>query len=307
MADALERVVNLLTLLLERRAPMTLQQIAGELGDAYPTNQAAMRGAFERDKLTLREIGVPIETQVLGGDQAGQTAYTIDRARYELRGLVLDDDERQALQLAVAAARSDVGQEGLWKLGASVVGPSSVLVELPSLPNLPVLRTASSAHVTVSFTYRDAPRRLDPFGLLLRQGRWYVVGHDHGHGEVRTYRVDRIDGPVDVHDDEPFDPPSGFDPAAAFPADPKELGDRDATASVWIDRELSPRLRREVGDGAVRSTDAEGAIVIEVPCSNLDAFRSWLLGLGLHAEVLAPPEVRADVVAWLEATVAGAR
>jgi proteasome accessory factor B len=30
------------------------------------------------------------------------------------------------------------------------------------------------------------------------------------------------------------------------------------------------------------------------------AFRSWLFGLGDHAEVLGPPEVRADIVAWLE-------
>jgi hypothetical protein len=29
------------------------------------------------------------------------------------------------------------------------------------------------------------------------------------------------------------------------------------------------------------------------------AFRSWLLGLGLHAEVLAPADVRADVIEWL--------
>ena len=35
------------------------------------------------------------------------------------------------------------------------------------------------------------------------------------------------------------------------------------------------------------------------------AFRSWVLGLLEHAEVLGPEELRADVVGWLEA-VAGA-
>jgi hypothetical protein len=40
-------------------------------------------------------------------------------------------------------------------------------------------------------------------------------------------------------------------------------------------------------------------VVFEVPCSNVVAFRSWLLGLGLHAEVLAPADVRAEVIQWL--------
>ena len=37
-----------------------------------------------------------------------------------------------------------------------------------------------------------------------------------------------------------------------------------------------------------------------MPCANVPAFRSWVLGLLDHAEVVGPPDVRADVVAWLE-------
>lgn len=51
------------------------------------------------------------------------------------------------------------------------------------------------------------------------------------------------------------------------------------------------------------SRRSDGSIVVEVPCANLDAFRSWLFGLGEHAEVLAPAEVRSDVVEWLQAMV----
>jgi predicted DNA-binding transcriptional regulator YafY len=50
----------------------------------------------------------------------------------------------------------------------------------------------------------------------------------------------------------------------------------------------------------------DGAIDVEVPCANIDAFRSWLFGLGEHAEVVSPLEVRAVVVAWLR-EMAGAR
>ena len=46
-----------------------------------------------------------------------------------------------------------------------------------------------------------------------------------------------------------------------------------------------------------------GAIDVEVPCANRPAFRSWVLGLAEHAEVLGPPDVREDVIAWLRAVV----
>ena len=97
MAEPLERLTNLLALLLETSQPLTLQQIGNELRGQYPAKDAALRGAFERDKAVLRDVGVPIEQRVLSGSQAGQTAYWIDRSRYELAGLELTDDERQAL------------------------------------------------------------------------------------------------------------------------------------------------------------------------------------------------------------------
>jgi predicted DNA-binding transcriptional regulator YafY len=306
MVDPLERVTNLLTLLLESRVPLTLQQIADQLG-SYPAGAVAQRGAFERDKAVLRDIGVPIETEVLGGPQAGQTGYRIDRDRFELRGMQLDDDERHALQTAVAAVRSDVGQEGVWKLGGAVAGSSPVLAELPALTSLPALRTASSHHQAVSFVYHGTERVLDPYGLLLRNGLWYVIGHDHSRDAVRTFRVDRIEGEVVPRAAGTFEPPPGFDPRTAFPDDPKALGSGDDHAIVRVDGDIAPAVQRELGDDAVVGTVATGgghAIELRVPCTNLDAFRSWLFGLGRRAEVVGPPEVRESVVTWLRAIVA---
>jgi predicted DNA-binding transcriptional regulator YafY len=308
----LERVTNLLTLLLETRVPLTLKQIANELAGMYPDKPVALRGAFERDKAVLRDIGVPIETEVLGGDQAGETGYRIDRDRYELRGLQLDDDERHALQMAVATIRSDTGQEGVWKLGGSVLPTSTVVANVAQLEALPTLRAASGDRRTVGFRYRDTDRELDPYGLLLREGFWYVIGHDHRYDEVRTYRVDRIQGAVTVFADRTFERPAGFDVRAAFPADSKMLGARDdgddtAThAEVAVDPPLAQVVRVELGADAVIAERGAGTVVFRVPCANLDAFRSWVLGLGQHAEVLGPPEIRADVVAHLRSIVAGA-
>jgi predicted DNA-binding transcriptional regulator YafY len=308
-ASPIERVTSLLALLLERRTALTLRQISHELRDMYPAGSVALRGAFERDKALLRDVGVPIETEVLGGDQAGETAYRIDRARYELTGLQLDDDERRALQVAVAATRSDAGQEGVWKLGGSVVQASSVMANVPQLEALPTLRQAIGAHHTVTFTYHDAARRLDPYGLLLRRGFWYVVGHDHGHAQRRTYRVDRIEGDVHIDDTTTFQPPTDFSAADAFPADPKLLGDDDGRiAQVAVYGDLAALIGRELGPAAVDASvpPATDRTVFSVPFTNVHAFRSWLLGLGTHAEVIGPPDLRASIVQWLQGVAAQA-
>ena len=69
MTDRVERLTNLLALLLETPRPLTLVEIAGELEGQYPAQKATRRAAFERDKAALREIGVPIEAEVLTGDR----------------------------------------------------------------------------------------------------------------------------------------------------------------------------------------------------------------------------------------------
>ena len=197
MVDALERVTNLLALLLETRRPLTLDEIAAEL-PAYPASLTARRGAFERDKAMLRDLGIPIGSEVLAGSQAGATGYWIDRDRYELRGLELSTDERQALQVAVAAVRSGDARFGLLKLGGAVAGEAAVVTNVPTLDALPTLREAAAARANVRFDYRGTPREVDPYALLLREGFWYVIGFDAGHAEVRTFRVDRIEGDVKV-------------------------------------------------------------------------------------------------------------
>jgi len=307
MADALERITNLVALLMETRSPLTQEQIVNELSGQYPAGDAAQRGAFERDKALLREIGVPLDSEVLGGSDAGRTAYRIDRGRYELSDLQLAPDEQAALQLAVAAARLADAQFGLLKLGADRSSAPVVVANIPELPALPTLREATAARAEVRFGYHGSPRRLHPYSLLLRERYWYVIGHDVERGQVRTYRVDRFDDEVVVGEPGAFVRPEGFDPRATFPADPKLLGDEpSARAQVLVDEPRAAAVERELGAGAVVQRRPDGAVVVQVPCANVDAFRSWLFGLGSHAEVLAPPALRTAVIEWLQAT-AGVR
>lgn len=314
MVDRVERLTNLLALLLETNQALSLVQIAGELSGQYPQGDQARRASFERDKAALRDIGVPIESDIVGGGPyAGQTVYRIDRRAYELADLDLAPDEMRALQVAVAAVRtgSPTGKEAIWKLGGALGEERpSVSAVVPDRPELPVIRAAVASRSTIGFSYRGDLRRLDPWGLLLRGGFWYVIGHDHDRNEQRTFRVDRFDPDPDgitVGESGSYERPPSFDPRSAFPADPKEIG-HDAfdgvQALVRVDHLRGAAIERELGSERVVRRDDRG-IVVSVPASNLPAFRSWVLGLLDHAVVLEPADVREHIVTWLTAVAAG--
>lgn len=310
MVDRIERLTNLLALLLETAEPLSLVQIAGELDGQYPDTDKARRGAFERDKAALRDIGVPIETEIVaGGPYAGQTRYRIDRRAYELVDLDLAPDEMRALQVAVAAVHTDSGRDALWKLGGTLGDERpAVSVVIPERPELPAIRSAVAARAPIEFGYRGEPRVLDPWGLLLRGGFWYVTGHDHARGERRTFRVDRFDratdGDTGVRPGQPgsFERPASFDPRTAFPADPKQIGagaDESVDAIVRIDALRAGAVERELGADRVLGRDPDGGIRVSVPAGNRAAFRSWVLGLLEHAVVESPPDLRQHIIDWL--------
>jgi predicted DNA-binding transcriptional regulator YafY len=74
---------------------------------------------------------------------------------------------------------------------------------------------------------------------------------------------------------------------------------------VHVDAPRARAAAASLGDDAVVERRSNGDIEVEVPCANLDAFRSWLFGFGTHAEVLGPAEVRDAVVAWLREMAGG--
>ena len=198
----------------------------------------------------------------------------------------------------------------MWKLGSGVIDrDAAVVATMPSLPGLPMLREAIDRRATVDFLYREVDRTVEPYGLLLRDGFWYLVGFDRTRGEQRTFRVDRIEGASRWVAADEFERPAGFDLRTVLPDDPKLLGADGATAEaiVRVDASRAAAVARELGADRVVATVSgdDGYVDVQVPCANREAFRSWVLGLLEHAEVRSPADVRADVVDWLERQVAG--
>ncbi|MEK7409796.1 MAG: WYL domain-containing protein [Actinomycetota bacterium] len=307
-----ERMINLLALLVQRSQPLTLRQIRNELGLQYPESDVAARAAFERDKAELRDMGIPIEMVTLGGDRAGEGAYTVDRKSYELSDLGLTDAELEALKLAAATVRIGAthGEAALWKLGGerALEQPlTSVHIELDR-ELMPILAAGVVERRVLEFVYNGENRRVHPYGLLARGGFWYIVGFDELRADRRVFRVDRIEGGVVAGVPKSFDRPDGFNLATAVATEHELLADGDGVHSpalVLVDSSLAARVLAEFGDDAVVRKREDGAIEFNIPCANLAAFRVWLFAMVDRAEVLAPPEVRTQVRGWLAELASG--
>jgi predicted DNA-binding transcriptional regulator YafY len=294
VADPLERRLELLMLLRESR-PLTRAQIMERTG-AYGDDPERGRATFERDKRALRELGVPITTVIAEGDE-GATRYTVETDDYDLPPLALEPDEHLALVMAAAMVDLDRRWDdvALRKLGGGEVVGAGVRAALPALDALPALQHAVAVRAPARFTYRDRAREVAARALVFRSGRWYLVADE---GEARkTFRVDRIQDEVELGDAHTVPEVEG-DPIEALTVDPMQLErDDEVTARVLIDGHHAEREARRAG---VEVVERRGdGCVLAVRVINRDAFRTWVLGLGAAAEVLGPPELRGEMVAWL--------
>jgi proteasome accessory factor B len=298
----LERLLNLTALLLDARRPLPASEIQAQL--EYPEDKTAFRRAFERDKEELRAMGIPLRVEPVPGTLPELEGYRIPREEYALRDPGLTTDELAALHLAASAVQVEglPATEGLLKLGGLVTEGARDLgvhvAPLPADPNLARLFGAVASRSPVRLRYRDEERTVDPYRLEFQRGRWYLSGYDHLRAEERNYRLDRIDGEVAIVDGPSFDAPTTAVPGQARGT--WELGaEPPVRARVRIDGPQASWAVQHVGPDHVVEEDADGSVVVELPVTNRAAFRSFVLSFLEHAEILEPPELRDDLVAWL--------
>jgi proteasome accessory factor C len=299
--DRLERVTDLVLVLLQTPLPLTLDAIANQV-PGYPQEHSARRQAFERDKRLLRDEGIPVRTERLEGHE--QYGYRIDRDAFYLRDLDLAPDEQVALHLAVAGVHlgDPSGRDALLKLGAgglSEVRPIATLVPPPALVDLfEAVRTRAIA----TFDYRGEHRRTAPVGVWFRFGHWYAVAWDLDRQDVRTFRVDRVEGEVERQSAGSAEVPEGIDVKAALPDEPWHTEGHDhVVLRVRVDSLEGPRVAEEVGQDKVERRDEDGSLVVSLRVSSFASIRSWVLGLLDHAEILEPDSSRAELIEWLTA------
>jgi predicted DNA-binding transcriptional regulator YafY len=315
------RLVNVL-LLLQTRSRMT----AGELADEL---EVSVRTIY-RDVEALAEAGVPIYAE--RGPHGG--VRLVDGYRTRLTGLTPDEAEavflsglpgpaaELGLGTVVAAARLKVLAALPPELRARAgrvaerfhLDAPGWFRESEPVPHLETLAGAVWENQRISIRYErgeragEVERTLDPLGLVLKAGIWYLVARS---GEnFRTYRVSRVREVQLVG--ERFERPPDFDLAAhwedATAAYERERDRVEMTVRVPIDRTtvLADAVSARFLSEAVRLVDpSPDHLRLRIPFDWVDEAVIAALRLGGNAEVVEPEWLRRSIVAAAEAIITG--
>jgi predicted DNA-binding transcriptional regulator YafY len=312
-----ERLVNLIALLLNTRRPLTVEEVRNTVPGYQQEDYSSFKRMFERDKEELRSLGIPIERRFTDVWEV-EEGYLISKDRYYLPELDLTPDEMAALWIASQIVVEPGGrdEQALVKLSLSGDGaadPSSppwlrARLHLDS-PALPQILEAVASRRRVKFRYKavgqskDVERTVDPYTLIHRQGAWYVAGHDHLRGEIRHFKLPRITSKVTFatrSGGPDFEIPEGFSPD-------------NITTEPWVGEEVgvdvafSPRLAWWIEQSlGLEPTGTWGDwTVVRVNVGDEEGFVSWVLGFGEDAVVRSPQRVRQAVVDRLTETARG--
>jgi predicted DNA-binding transcriptional regulator YafY len=304
------RLLNLL-LLLQTRGGLTAEELARELEISVRT--------VHRDVDALSAAGIPIYAE--RGPQGG--IRLVEGYRTRLTGMT--GEEAEALFLSglpgpaaelglgtvVAAARLKV----LAALPPELRSRASRLVERFHLdatgwyqagepvPHLSVLAEGVWEARRVEIRYRRGDsavlRVLEPLGLVLKAGVWYVVAR--ADDQLRTYRVSRV---LEAHLlDESVTRPPDFDlptwwaeSSAAYERETPRL-----EVVIRVDRDSLGPLSDVFGARAVRDAerlddgDAAGRRRLRLSVEWPEEAASRLLGLASTVEVLEPARLRDEI------------
>lgn len=308
-----ERLLNLVVCLLATRRYLTAEQIRRAV-PGYPGTDEAFKRMFERDKEELRELGVPLE---VGSEADEDVGYRIPPQAYELPEIHLSPDEAAVLGLAARvwrrASLAEAASGALLKLRAAGVETDETAswgietrVDTDD-PAFPALWEAVRDHRPVAFDYQGvgrtsaARRHLEPWGVVSRRGRWYVVGHDRDRRDVRVFRLSRITGEV------VSDGPAG---AVVVPDDTDvrrlafDRGEPPAearTAEARLRTGAALGLRRWARD--VRRVD-ETWDQATLTFSDAEWFAPYLARFADDVVIMDPPDLREAVIQQLKAVLA---
>lgn len=181
--------------------------------------------------------------------------------------------------------------------------PSGWWMRGEDLSMLPIVQDALSRDRKLTFLYTRgdgemSTRTADPLGIVCKQSIWYLVAQTPKG--MRTFRVSRIRGAVVLT--QPVERPAGFDLAAHWKASTASMQDRAQPLTVTL--ALSPKgvsvMRGWRPIEPVTDLSAEYAIerdwqVFSVEFESHPHARFGILGLGAHAVVLAPQDLRNEI------------
>jgi predicted DNA-binding transcriptional regulator YafY len=172
-------------------------------------------------------------------------------------------------------------------------------------PRVAQLLDATLHHRRVEMRYhsfssnREKAYSVEPQRLVFAQGGLYLLAFVPEYDELRTFAVDRILG-LSLTEDR-FEPKELAEDAFAH-----SLGVHQG-APEQVEIAFEPEMSRYVRDRIWHPSQeieerADGGLILRLTVSNDWALRSWILGFGALAKVIAPPELAAQILDEVERT-----
>jgi proteasome accessory factor B len=304
----IERLINLTIALLATKRYLTKSEIFRTV-EGYEGSAETKERMFERDKDDLRSLGITIDLgsfDPLFSDEAG---YRIKSESYQLDLGEVTPTEISLLSLAAeawqGAAFADAAQSAILKL--SSIGVPADPIDIPGLSpklsnNSKDLETITDAIALsdilifdyLSSTLASEERTIIPIALSNKSGFWYISGVDQELQEVRTFRLDRVQGPIHLRkNSEPFEFPTDF-----------ELNDADRTmtqrlAVIDVRKGKGQALRTL----ATSLKDLGEWDQIKVPIHTVQSLAAEIMWHGDDAYIHEPTDLREYIIGQLEALV----
>jgi proteasome accessory factor B len=309
--EPLERLLNLVALLLEARTPMTFEQIRQTLTDAYgQQDKDSAKRMFERDKDTLRDYGIPLElvaTDIWDVEQG----YTIPKEKYYLPEIAFTPEELASLFVAAqAGGEGDAAEQGVRKLlygadGGVLAGLTGGPLASGTPGTLLLAATdAAQRRRRVRFGYRTSrgaanERDVDVYAMLCRSGHWYLVGLDRERDAVRAFRLTRFTSDI-ADSGEGSEPPPTFRAADHVLAGPWGVGEPSASATVAFAPEVLWWATAGLTGASTGEPGPDGWAEVTLPLGDVADLAGWVLQFGPDARVVEPDELREEVLERLE-------
>lgn len=300
-----------MVLLLQSRPSMTAAELARELEVSERT--------VTRDAQALSEAGVPVYAdrgraggyRLVGGYRTRLTGLHRSEAEALFLSGVPGALREMGLEDAASAARLKVSAALLPSLrDASRTATQRFHLDAPNWfeePRTPVLLPAVADAVwddrRITARYRrgedEVVRELEPYGLVLKAGVWYLCARVAGGGSFRVYRIDRFTA-VDTGE-ERFEREPEFDLPAFWEERAEQFARSILRARVVV--RLSPdgvrRLPYALDSLSTREALADadapgddGWVTVALPVETEEVAHAQLTALGPEVEVLAPESLR---------------
>ena len=317
--DQLARQWQLIQHLAKSRAGIGLDELARELD--------CVKRTVYRDLDALMYAGFPVKSEKRDGRaiysfldsyRLGDVPFTPD----ELLALAFSEDLLRVLEgtvfhdsiaSALAKIRAGLGPELTNYLSRMtdtfrvIPGPHKRYAQFAD--TIRMLNDAVLSQQTIAMKYRtgrsgaESERGLDPYRVWYRSGGLYVIGHDHQSGEVRTFAIDRI---VEIEaTDKSFEVAPSFDFDTFVSSAFGVISETPVAVRIRFDSDWKNHVMEHTWHPSQKIAELpDGGLELTMEVGGTTEVRNWVMSFGAGAEVIAPSELRADVITELERVTA---